>query len=78
MTFRKGDWNATCDRCGMKFKASQLKRTWNGLRVCSYDFEERNAQEFVRGVPADKSPYGAKAVGAYTFLNPGDVSPEDL
>lgn len=79
MTFyREGDWNAVCDVCGFKFKASQLKRMWNGLRVCREDFECRNAQEFVRGVPADKAPYGSKAIGEYTFLSPNQVTADDL
>lgn len=46
-----GDWNATCDMCGKKFKASMLKARWDGAMVCSYDFEMRQPQDFVRGVP---------------------------
>ena len=30
----RGDWNAICDRCGFKFKASELKKTWDNLYVC--------------------------------------------
>lgn len=78
MTYRRGDFNAICDRCGQKFKASQLKRTWNGLRVCSYDFEERNAQDFVRAVRPDSAPYGAKPLGEYTFLEADEVTAADL
>ena len=43
-----GEWNCICDRCGFKFKASQLKEDWQGLRVCKDDFEMRHPQDFVK------------------------------
>ena len=45
-----GDWNAICDQCGRKFKASQLQKRWDGLMVCKEDYETRHPQEFVRAV----------------------------
>ena len=51
-----GDWNAICDRCGRKFKASQLRKTWQGFMVCRRDFEERQPQDFVKGVPDIQAP----------------------
>lgn len=48
--YKSGDWNAECDVCGQKYKASKLKLRWDGLRVCPKDFEYRNPQDFVRGV----------------------------
>jgi len=47
---RDGDWNAICDECGKKFKASQLKLRWDGFMVCQRDWEPRHPQDFVRGV----------------------------
>jgi hypothetical protein len=44
-----GDWITICDACGKKYKASQLRKRWDGLMVCSYDFEIRQPQDFVRG-----------------------------
>lgn len=44
-----GNWNAICDQCGRKFKASMLKKRWDGLMVCHEDWETRHPQEFVRG-----------------------------
>lgn len=44
-----GDWNAICDQCGRKYKASQLRKRWDGLMVCAEDYETRHPQEFVRG-----------------------------
>ncbi len=43
-----GEWNAICDVCGFKFKASQLRQRWDGLRVCSEDWETRHSQELIR------------------------------
>ena len=43
-----GQWNAICDRCGQKYKASQLRKDWQGLMVCHDDWEPRNEQDFLR------------------------------
>lgn len=43
-----GNWNALCDSCGRKFKASQLKRRWDGLMVCEEDYELRHPSDFLR------------------------------
>lgn len=50
-----GDNNATCDRCGRPFKASELHKTWDGLWVCRPDWEPRHPQDFVKGVKDDMS-----------------------
>jgi hypothetical protein len=49
--FTSGDWNAICDVCGFKFKASQLVERWDGLMVCSKDWETRHPQELIRPIP---------------------------
>ena len=46
----KGDWKAICDSCGREYMASDLRMRWDGLMVCSDDFEVRQPQDFVRGV----------------------------
>lgn len=53
--FVKGDWNAICDICGFKKKASDLKKQWDGLRVCKDDFSLRHPQDFVKGVKDDQT-----------------------
>jgi hypothetical protein len=50
-----GDWNAICDVCGFKFKASQLRRRWDGFMVCSEDYEERHPQDLLRVRPDRQS-----------------------
>lgn len=53
--YKPGDWNAICDQCGRRFKASELRQRWDKLMVCDEDFEYRHPQDFVRAVP-DQQP----------------------
>ncbi len=48
MTYKAGEWNALCDVCGFKFKSSEIKRRWDGLMVCSEDFEHDHPQKYLR------------------------------
>ena len=43
-----GNWNALCDSCGRKFKASMLQKRWDGLMVCKEDYELRHPSDFLR------------------------------
>ena len=47
-TWVKGDWNVICDDCGWKLYASQLRKRWDNLMVCSVCYEVRQPQDFVR------------------------------
>lgn len=49
--YKSGDWNAICDRCGFRFKASSLKKDWQGLMVCEEDFERRHPMDFLKVTP---------------------------
>lgn len=46
-----GDWNAICDVCGKKYKASSLRRRWDGLMTCTEDWETRQPQDLIRPIP---------------------------
>ncbi len=48
-----GDWNAICDMCGRRFKASELVKNWKGLMVCADDWEPRHVLDFFR-IPDEK------------------------
>lgn len=48
-----GDYNAICDSCGLKFKASTMKKRWDGLFVCEHDYEVKHPQLSLR-VRGDK------------------------
>ncbi len=54
--YKRGDYNAICDRCGRKFKASQLRKTWDGLMVCSRDWEPRHPQDYVKSPNPETVP----------------------
>lgn len=71
--FVKGDWNADCDECGFTFKASQLRKRWDGAMVCDKDWEPRHPQDLLRvrkergGVPWSRPQ---DAIAASTFTDP--------
>lgn len=62
----KGNWNAICDVCGFKLKASQLKKRWDGLMVCVEDFEVRHPSDYYR------PPIGPESVVPWTRPEPVD------
>ena len=39
-----GDYNVVCDSCGRKFKASTMRKRWDGMFVCKEDFEPKHPQ----------------------------------
>jgi len=79
MTYYKaGDYNVICDRCGFKKKASECKKEWTGLFVCSPCFDIRNPQDFVRAVADDQPVPIARPEPTDTFIAPGDVTPTSL
>jgi hypothetical protein len=41
-------YNASCDVCGFQFKASELRKRWDGLMVCDEDFETRHVLDFFK------------------------------
>ena len=51
--FENGSWAVICDVCGREYWSHQLTKRWDGLMVCSGDWEPRHPQDFVKGV-ADK------------------------
>lgn len=62
-----GDYNAICEVCGFKFKASQLKDRWDGLKVCKEDWEPRHPQDMIKG------PIGTESTVPWTSPEPTDV-----
>lgn len=49
--WKKGQWLAVCDVCGMKYHSDDLKERWDGLMCCRQDWNPRQPQDFVRGIP---------------------------
>lgn len=51
-----GDWNAVCSMCGMKKKAGEMVKNWQGMYRCPEHNEPRHPQDFVRAVPDVQTP----------------------
>lgn len=54
--FAPGDWNAECWDCGRKWKASQMRRNWQGFYECSLHWTPRQPQDFVRAINDVQTP----------------------
>lgn len=65
--FLDGAWNVICDRCGEKYKSTELKKEWTGLMVCSGCWESRHPMDFLRSVPD-------KMAVPYTRPRPADIA----
>ena len=74
---RNGDYNAICDRCGSKFKFSDLKLEWDGLYVCTANgcWEPRQPQDYVKGVRDDMSVPVSRPDQPNVFLDTIYVNP---
>ena len=53
--YKRGTYNAICDLCGVKFKADQLKKRWDGHYVCNKDYESRHPMDLYRHVRVERS-----------------------
>lgn len=49
-----GNFNANCSMCHGKFKASELRRHWQGMFRCIRCWEPRQPQDFVRAGPPEE------------------------
>lgn len=52
---RVGDYNSICDVCGRKFKFSRLRQKWDNTWACEQDWEPRQPQDYLRGIPDNMS-----------------------
>lgn len=46
--YKSGDWYVSCDVCSKQIYASESRKRWDGLIVCSTDFEHRHPQDLLR------------------------------
>jgi len=46
--YKSGSWNVVCDVCGWYFKSDQIKKRWDGLLVCSKDWEMDHPQKYLK------------------------------
>lgn len=68
---RNGDWNGICDKCGKKFKFSELKLEWDGLYVCTANgcWEPRQPQDYLKGIKDNMSVPVSRPGGGDLFLD---------
>ena len=81
MTYEAGQWEAQCDRCGLNYKARQLRREWTGLRVCSGPgtsdcWEPRHPQDYLKGKPDRQAPPWTRP--EQDVETPNTTTPDDL
>lgn len=76
--YRPGDWFVICDRSGFKVRASECRKTWDGLFVHKSHFEPRHPQDFVRGIRDSQRVPISRPRGEDRFLTTNQVQPEDL
>lgn len=51
-----GDYNAICDVCGAKYKASQLLTRWDGMKVCKQDYEGKHPLLSIHPIQEQSTP----------------------
>lgn len=54
--YAPGDWNAWCDECGFKYKASKLRKRYDGFMVCQSCWEPRHPSEMRRAKAETATP----------------------
>ena len=74
---------AICDRCGFKYRLSQLRREWTNLMVCHGPetngcWEPRHPQEYIRAPGPDRAPYEKRPVGVINYLSVNEVTADSL
>ena len=69
-----GDYNAICDQCGGKFKASALKKDWQGFYMCQSCWEPRHPQDFVKAPQDIQTPAWTRNGGEDTMIYVCDLA----
>jgi len=62
----------------MRFFLSELRQDWRGFMVCKQDYEPRHPQDTVETKDDRITIENARPQVTDIFLNPGDVTAEDL
>lgn len=56
--YQPGNHWCECQRCGFDYRASQMRKEWNGSLVCEDCYEPRHPQDFVKSVKESPSAKG--------------------
>lgn len=76
--YRPGDHLAICDSCGLRFHGSELRKDYRGFMVCQNDYELRHPQESIKVGKERIKVDNPRPQTADRFLEPGEVTAEDL
>jgi len=77
--YKKGQWLVICDVCGMKYHSNDLKMRWDGLMTCRQDWNIRQPQDFVRGIPDPQAvPWSRPDVAPPFTGNPVSIAITDF
>jgi hypothetical protein len=74
--YRPGQYKQVDDRTGFVRYSSETKREWTGLQVA--DPDPKHPQLEARGKRDYQAPSNPSPEGTDTFIDIGDVSPDDL
>ncbi len=55
--YRPGDPWYVCDRTGLDFRQSDMRKQWDGIWVNKWDWEPRHPQDFVKGIKDHQAVY---------------------
>jgi len=78
--YKKGQWNVLCDYSGFEIASGDAKRTWDGFVVHKRFWENRQPQDFVRGVKDNIAtpPHMTRPDPEDDFLTANEVTIDDL
>ena len=77
-TYRPGDYYVICDECGFKYRASETRKRWDGMRVCTKDYEPRHPQDGVRGRRDRQAVKGARPEPPDVYIEANAVTRDSL
>lgn len=76
--YKPGDYLVICDVSGQKRLRSDCVKQWNGLIVAKEYAESRHPLDLQRPPPIERVPTETRPQPDPVFLDPGDVTAEDL
>lgn len=63
-----------CQRCGVWFPSTEIKKEWTGLYVCKKDWEPRHPQTLIKITGEKAFPDFVSKDGTDTFLGVCDIA----
>lgn len=80
-----GDPWVICDICGSRFRMSQTRKTWDGLRVCPEDYDPKHPLLNIRGKADRQAVFDSRPeppdrfvaipydIGSFCLISPGGI-----